>query len=641
MATNRSNLTLTGLDFDDIKESLKTYLKSQDQFRDYDFEGSGMSILLDVLAYNTYYQSFYANMVANETFLDSCKIPESAISIAKHLDYIPKSYRSAITYVDLELTGLSDETEAAIRNGSSYYIVQGSQFSAKNADGRTLFFQATKDTRVIYSSGKYKATEIEIKEGTYKTTTYVVNNEDSTQRFVIPDYNVDTTTIEVRVQKSLSDSSEATRLWTKVTDLNKLSNDSYVYFLQYRDGRFEIYFGDGIVGKQPETGNVVTIKYIITNGSAGNSIGKNESSITPTFTYLNDSNSIVTINEDTDGNYIYTYGGSELETIESIKYYAPRNYQAQERAVTAEDYRTLLARQYGEQAESVYVWGGEDNDPPIYGKVFISIKPINAKKFTTSEKLAIARNILKERNLVSITPEIVDPDYLYVLVTSQVLYDPKKTSLSITSMENLVKAGIISYNDTYLEKFDRNLRYSRFSSTIDELEDSILSNITTFRLQKRIEPSLGVISSYSINFDNALFHPVDGYASILSSNAFYYYDATTSENQVCYLDDDGYGVVRIYRLVNQTKIYVNDSIGTVDYDTGKITLTSFNPISIVNADEYEIILTVTPNKSDIYSRRNLILIIDPDLISVTATPESLRYDPYDASASSFPYNTGT
>ena len=208
-------------------------------------------------------------------------------------------------------------------------------------------------------------------------------------------------------------------------------------------------------------------------------------------------------------------------------------------------------------------------------------------------------------------------------------------------MENLVKAGIISYNDTYLEKFDRNLRYSRFSSTIDELEDSILSNITTFRLQKRIEPSLGVISSYSINFDNALFHPVDGYASILSSNAFYYYDATTSENQVCYLDDDGYGVVRIYRLVNQTKIYVNDSIGTVDYDTGKITLTSFNPISIVNADEYEIILTVTPNKSDIYSRRNLILIIDPDLISVTATPESLRYDPYDASASSFPYNTGT
>ena len=640
MAINRSNLTVTGLDFDDIKESLKTYLKSQDQFRDYDFEGSGMSILLDVLAYNTYYQTFYANMVANETFLDSCKIPESAISIAKHLDYIPKSYRSAITYVDVELTGLSDETEASIRNGSSYYIVQGSQFSAKNADGRTLFFQTVKDNKVVYSSGKYITTAIEIKEGLYKTTTYVVNNQDATQRFSIPEYNVDTTTIEVRVQKSLSDSTDAVRLWTEVTDLNKLANDSYVYFLQYRDGRFEIYFGDGIVGKKPETGNVVTIKYIVTNGAAGNNIGKNESAITPTFTYLNDSNSVVSINTDTDGNYIYTYGGSELETIESIKYYAPRNYQAQERAVTSEDYRTLLARQYGEQAESVYVWGGEDNDPPIYGKVFISIKPINAKKFTASEKLAIARNILKERNLVSITPEIIDPDYLYILVTSEVLYDPKKTSLSITSMENLVKEGILEYNDTYLEKFDRNLRYSRFSSTIDSLDDSILSNITTFRLQKRIEPSLGVISSYSINFDNALFHPVDGYSSILTSNAFSYYDGTTFQNQVCYLDDDGYGRIRIYRLVNQSKVYVNN-IGTIDYDTGKITLTSFNPVSIVNADEYELIITVTPNKSDIYSRRNLILIIDSDLVSVTATPETLRYDPYDASASSFPYNTGT
>jgi hypothetical protein len=536
---------------------------------------------------------------------------------------------------------LSDESKTAIRNGSSYYIIQGSQFSAKNADGRTLFFQTVKDNKVVYSSGKYITTAVEIKEGLYKTTTYVVNNQDATQRFTIPEYNVDTTTIEVRVQKSLSDSTDATRLWTEVTDLNKLANDSYVYFLQYRDGRFEIYFGDGIVGKKPETGNVVTIKYIITNGAAGNNIGKNENPITPTFTYLDDSNSVVSINTDSDGNYIYTYGGSELETIDSIKYYAPRNYQAQERAVTAEDYRTLLARQYGEQAESVYVWGGEDNDPPIYGKVFISIKPINAKKFTASEKLAIARNILKERNLVSITPEIVDPDYLYILVTSEVLYDPKKTSLSITSMENLVKQGILNYNDTYLEKFDRNLRYSRFSSTIDNLDDSILSNITTFRLQKRIEPSLGVISSYSINFDNALFHPVDGYSSILTSNAFSYYDGTTFQNQVCYLDDDGYGHIRIYRLVNQSKVYVNNNIGTIDYDTGKITLTSFNPISIVNADEYELIITVTPNKSDIYSRRNLILIIDSDLVSVTATPETLRYDPYDASASSFPYNTGT
>ena len=641
MATNRSNLNVTGLDFDTIKESLKSYLQSQDQFRDYDFEGSGLNILLDVLAYNTHYQAFYANMVANETFLDSCKIPESAISIAKHLDYVPKSYRAAITYVDLELLGLEDDVKLSIRNGNAYYVLQGSQFTAKSPNGRTLTFIATKDTAVVYDNGSYVAKEIEIKEGTYKTVSYVVNTSDATQRFVLPDYNADTTTIEVRVQKSLADTTDATRLWQQVTDLNKLSSDSYVYFLQYRDGVFEVYFGDGIVGKEPESGNVVTIKYLTTYGPEGNDIGKNESVNSPTFTYLGESDSLVTINTDTDGVYISTYGGSELETIESIKYYAPRNYQAQERAVTAEDYRTLLARQYGEQAESVFVWGGEDNDPPIYGKVFVSIKPVNAKKFTQSEKLAIARTILKERNLVSITPEIVDPDYLYILITSEVLYDPKKTSLSRTSLENVIKSGIQSFNDSYLEKFDRNFRYSRFTTEIDNMDDCVLSNITTLRLQKKFEPALGIISSYNINFDNAIYHPVDGYTSVVTSNGFYYYDSVTSQNQLCFLDDDGYGVLRVYRLVDQSKVYVNSSIGTVEYSTGKITLSSFNPVSISNADESEISLTVIPNKSDLYSRRNTILMIDSDNIAVTATAETLRYDPYDASAASFPYNTGT
>ena len=641
MATNRSNLTITSLDFDSIKDSLKTYLKAQDQFRDYDFEGSGLNILLDLLSANTHYMAFYANMVANESFLDSCKIPESAISIAKHLDYIPKSYRAAVTYVNVELLNVPEETKTAIRNGRSYYIVQGSQFTAKNPDGKTLTFTSTKDSKVIYDSGKYIASDIEIKEGTYKTATYVVDTNNDTQRFSIPEPNVDTTTLEVRVQRSLTDTTDSTRLWYLVTDLNKLTEDSYSYFLQYHDGTFEIYFGDGIVGKQPETGNVVTIKYLITSGPEGNEIGKNESGSSPTFTYLDDADSAVTISVDTDGTYIYTYGGSLLESLESIKYYAPRNYQAQERAVTAEDYRTLLARQYSEQADSVFVWGGEDNDPPIYGKVFVSIKPTNGKKFTQAEKSAIAKNILKERNLVSITPEIVDPDYLYVLVTSEVLYDPKKTSLSQTALENLVTQGIIDFSDTYLEKFDRNLRYSRFSSEIDNMEDSILSNITTFRLQKRFEPNLGVTSSYSIKFDNALFHPVDGYSSILESNAFYYYDPVTTENKICYLDDDGSGNVRIYKIVDQDKIYINETAGTINYTTGKVTLTSFKPVSIYDAAESEIRITVTPNKSDLYSRRNLILILDEDYIDVTATKESLRYDPYNASASSFPYNTGT
>lgn len=641
MSTNRSQLTLTALDFDAIKQSLKNYMKTQDQFIDYDFEGSGLNILLDVLAYNTHYQAFYANMVANETFLDSCKIAESAISIAKHLDYVPKSYRAAITYVDLKLTGLSAEIKASIRNGSSYFINQGSQFVARNVDGRTLSFNAMTDTRVIYDNGEYIAKSIEIKEGVYKTISYVVDTSNSTQKFVIPQDNVDTTTLEVRVQKSFDNSTDSTRLWKQVTDLNKLSSDSYVYFLQYRDGKFEIYFGDGIVGKQPETGNIVGMKYLVTSGPEGNSIGKNETSTSPVFTYRGSIASTTTINNDDEGNTIVTYGGSLLESIDSIKYYAPRNYQAQERAVTAEDYRTLLARQYGEQAESVFVWGGEDNDPPIYGKVFVSIKPVNAKKYTQSEKLAIARNILKEKNLVSITPEIVDPDYLYVLVTTNVRYDSAKTALSQAALESLVLLGIVDYNDTYLEKFDRGLRYSRFTTAIDEMEDSILSNETSFRLQKRFEPSLGRIASYTIHFDNALFHPIDGYTSIVSSNAFLYYDTTTLQNEICYLDDDGSGSLRVYKVVDQAKIYLNNGIGTINYTTGKLTLVSFNPVSIEDPSESELKITVTPNDFDLQSRRNLILLIDRDNIAVSAFPETLRYDPYDASASSFPYNTGT
>jgi hypothetical protein len=313
MATNRSNLSITSLDFDSIKESLKTYLKAQDQFRDYDFEGSGLNILLDLLSANTHYMAFYANMVANESFLDSCKIPESAISIAKHLDYVPKSYRAAVTYVNVELLNVPEETKTAIRNGRSYYIVQGSQFTAKNPDGRTLTFTSTKDSKVVYDSGKYIANDIEIKEGTYKTVTYIVDANNDTQKFIIPEPNVDTTTIEVRVQRSLTDTTDSTRLWYLVTDLNKLTEDSYSYFLQYHDGAFEIYFGDGIVGKQPETGNVVTIKYLITSGPEGNEIGKNESASSPTFTYLGDADSSVTISTDTNGTYIYTYGGSRLE----------------------------------------------------------------------------------------------------------------------------------------------------------------------------------------------------------------------------------------------------------------------------------------------------------------------------------------
>lgn len=640
MSTNRSNILISALDFDDIKASLKAFLKDQDQFSDYDFEGSGLNILLDILAYTTHYNAYYANMVANESFLDSCKIFESGASIAKHLDYIPKSVRSAVAYVNVEFLNLDNSIKDSIQNGSSYYLTKGTQFTTRSADGISLYFNAMDSVPVKYESGKYIASNVELKEGTYKTITYLVNNANESQRFIIPDSNVDTTTIEVRVQKSVEDTTDYNIVWKEVTDLNKLTNNSYAYFIQMVDGKYEVYFGDNIIGKQPDTGNVITIKYIMSSGSKGNDLGKNESETSPTFTCLADGQTRTLLVED-NGEYTVSYGGSELETLESIKYYAPRNYQAQERAVTSEDYRVLISRQYGEQAECVIVWGGEDNDPPIYGKVFISIKPKNAEKITQAEKLAIAKNIIKEKNLITIIPEIIDPDYLYILVSTNVLYNEDQTVLSKTSLEQKIKNSIIEYGNTELEKFDRNFRFSKFVTTIDYSDDSIISSNLSLRLQKRFEPILNRTSAYNINFDNELYHPIDGYTSILSSSGFMYYDPVTLSNQVCYLDDDGYGIVRLYKLVNQTKVYLNESIGTINYTTGKIVLTNFKPVSFYPTSNTNIKLTVIPNKDDIFSRRNLVLLFDEDNISVNAVAETLRYDPNNTSASSFPFNTGT
>jgi len=641
MTTNRSNLIISGLDFDEIKENLKNFLKAQDQFTDYDFEGSGMNVLLDILAYNTHYQAYYANMVANETFLDSCKLVSSAASIAKHLDYIPKSKRASVAYVDVYFTNLSDDIKNSIDNGLSYYVSKGDTFSTKSADGDSLIYNATDSVLVKNNNGDYVASNVEIKEGTYKTVTYVVDNSNTAQKYVIPDVDVDTSTIEVRIQESLENTTGFSILWEEVNDLNKLSSDSHAYFVQLFDDTYEIYFGDGIIGKQPETGNVITIKYLVTNGPLGNDLGKNESETSPTFTYLKDSDALVLLITDSDGNYSTTFGGSDAETLESIKYYAPRNYQAQERAVTPEDYRVLIARQYAEQAESVFVWGGEDNDPPIYGKVFVSIKPKNAKKITQSEKLAIAKSIIKERNLVTITPEIVDPDYLYISISTNVLYNDEQTSLTRSALEQRIKNLIVSYGRSELERFDRSFRYSKFITTIDDLDEAIISNNTTLKLQKKLEPTLNKSSAYNISFDNELYHPVTGYDSIVTTTAFIHYDPTTLSNEICYLDDDGRGNIRLYRLVNQTKVYLNSNQGTINYTTGKITLTNFKPVSLYPTTNTTIDITVIPNKNDVYSRRNLILLFDETSISVNCQIESIRFDPYNSSASSFPFNTGT
>ena len=626
-----TNLKIDALDFDNIKDNLKTYLKSQEQFKDYDFEGSGMNILMDVLAYNTHYQSYYANMVANETFLDSALLLPSVVSIAKHLNYVPKSYRSAVAYVDVEYLNVTSDTTRSVQNGTEF-IVAGDRFVG-SLGSQNYVFNATRNHQVQREGNRYFARNVEIKEGFTKTITYVYDtNSNIDQKFLIPEINVDTTSFEVRVSQSSIDTSGIETLWTQVSDVNNLNSDSTVYFLQFNaSNQYEIYFGDGVIGKKPTAGNVITILYRTCSGSLANGVGLNDNSTTRSFRYAERVSSQTTLLTGSDGRAAASFGGSEQESIQSIKYYAPRNYQAQERAVTAEDYRTILSRSYGEQADSVFVWGGEDNDPPVYGKVFVSIKPKNAVRLTQLQKLAIAKNILKEKNLVSIIPEVVDPDYLYLMLTVTAKYNSAKTTLSQETLQQNIKNLIYVYGSDNIGKFDRDFNESTFVSHVNtNYNPPVTSCSIDLQLKKSFEPNLSTITNYTVNFDNELYHPIDGYTPILSSSQFGYQDSTSSletpPNVDAYIDDDGNGNVRIYKIVNGAKIYLNQTAGTINYTTGKITLTNFAPQYLNPETQTSISFTVIPKNSDVSSRRNQILILNYEDITVNAVPQTIRRD---------------
>ena len=641
MADNSTNLNIDNLDFDTIKASLKKYLQGQDQFKDYDFEGAGINVLMDVLAYNTHYQGYYANMVANETFLDSANLRASITSIAKHLNYLPKSYKSAVAYVDVEFLNL--DANPTIKNAiinQTYFITTSDKFYT-NTGSRIFLFSPTTNVLIKAEGSRYFARNVEIKEGETKTTTFVYdNNSNVDQKFAIPDVNVDIDTIAVRISNNIGDTTGSQDLWIRVADINKVSSASKVYFLQQNsDQQYELYFGDGVVGKLLQPGNVINVSYRVSSGSSANGLGKNETASNLTFKYSKYASTKVTLVTDSNGDPTPTFGGSELETLQSIKYYAPRNYQAQGRAVTAEDYRTLLANQYGEQAESVFIWGGEDNDPPVYGKVFVSIKPKNAEKLTQLQKIAIAKNILKEKNVVSITPEIVDPDYLYLLPTLSIKYDASKTTATSDTLASSIKSVLLAYVTSEIGKFDRDFVESSFLSTVvSAFNPPVVSANMSLQMQKRLEPNLEAITTYVVNFDNEIYHPIDGYTPVLTSTVFGYQDSTSSEtvkpNVDAYINDDGSGNIRIYKLVGGTKIYLNETAGTIDYTTGKISLLNFAPQYLDSTDTY-IQFTTIPNSKDISSRRNQILIVEDSGLDVNCTPQTFRYDPYSSSGSSF------
>ena len=629
---NTSNTPINALGFDEIKANLKDFLRGQDQFKDYDFEGASLNIILDLLAYNTHYQAFYANMAANESFIDSAAIRESVVSLAKHLGYTPRSKKAARLVVDAILTpgGVETVFTQTVIQGKQF-IDRGTIFRGKDTSGKSVNFVNLDNYKAVRRGGDNIVRDIVLYQGYLKQISFVANTQGGTNAmFTIPDRSVDIDTISLFVQRSQTDSTGSQELWNRATDINTLNSTSNAFFVQEsREGLWEIYFGDGIVGKAVENGNIVTIRYLVTNGSEGNGIGFDETSVKRAITCNDSRVSEVRIKTDDAGDVQVSFGGEDSEDTESIRFYAPRNYQAQDRAVTADDYKAVLGREYAQRADSFFIWGGEENEPPQYGKVFISIKPRVGSRLSTAEKRAIENTILGEKNLVTITPEVVDPDLLYINPSVTVYYDESKTTLNNTGVELRVIELIKTFANSYLGLFQRNFRMSKFSSTIDGSSSAVNSNTTEITLTKRFEPNLGRSAPYTINFDNSLLHPVDGYTPILSSDLFGYTDSTSTAavkpSVDAFMDDDGYGNIRVYKQVGSTKVYLSRNTGSIDYDTGRISLRNFK-VEYLDDGKTELSITTIPRNKDIFARRNQIILIEPNSISITTVPEKTVID---------------
>ena len=598
MAVNDKRLRVTELDFDNIKDNLKTFLKAQTEFKDYDFEGSGMSILLDTLAYNTHYLGFNANMLANEMFLDSASLRSSVVSHAKSLGYEVSSPRAPIAVINVGLsTSASTKTMPA---GTAFTTV---------VDGTDYQFVTIADVTASNTGSTVPFDSVNIYEGTYLTTRYTVDTSDVDQRFTLGDANADTSTLTVKVQTSSSDT--ATTTYTRATDITQLTSNSTVYFLQETDsGLFEVYFGDGTVSKAVSDGNIILLQYVVTNKSLAN--GANTFS-SPT--------SIDSVTSVTVTSVSSAVGGAESESIDSIKLNAPLDYAAQGRCVTVDDYKTFTRKLFA-NTQAVSVWGGEDgsfdtstgvSSNPEYGKVFISIKSTTGSNLTTVQKSNLVAAFAPFK-VASITPVIVDPETTSIILNVTFNYDSTATTYTKDELASLIATTISNFNSTDLQEFNSSFRHSKLTGLIDDTDTSILNNTTTVTMGKFFTP-FASSSSYTINFNNKFYNPHTGYntdaGGVIASTGFYLDNDTTTEY---FFDDDGSGNLRIYSVTTAgVRTYLNSTAGTVDYVNGIISTNSLFISAISNVDgasSTRVRVTAIPNSNDVVPVRNQILEID-------------------------------
>jgi len=612
MASNK--LTITDLEFDDIKSNLKSYLSAQSQFADYDFAGSGMDVLLDVLAYNTHYMGYYANMAVNEMFIDSASLRESVVSHAKHLNVIPASVTASTAYLDMTFTPSGSPLSLSIAKNTKF---------TTSISGRSYTFTTTANKTIYPGAGTYSVTNLPIREGTIVNKKYTVNLADTTQRFVVPNRNVDISTITVQVQNSSSDTAVTTWTNANALDVTTIASTQKVFWIQeVEEQKYEILFGDGAVGAQLADANIIFIEYLVTSGLASNKA--NSFTAVGTVAGLSSANYTLTVASAASG-------GAEIESVASLKTNAPKLYQAQKRATTKEDYKAILL---GERSdiESITVYGGEDASPAVYGKVYIAVKPNGNTAFSAATKDAIKTSILKKTNVVTVTPEIVDPIFYYLLIDTTINYDPVTLLTNEDTLKSLISSTITNYFSTSLQKFDNKFRYSKLAGVIDDTNSSIRNSKTSIRYQMQIAPmTLAVAATYTMEFNTTLAE------GTLTSTAF-----TASDGYTYTLFDDSLGVVKLIRTtytsatdsvaVDSPVAYMtladgSQNLGTIDYTTGKVVLNNFTPYTISDGKTY-IKMIVTPgiNNQDITPLREQIITTDSTdtaAINITMVAETI------------------
>ena len=624
-----SLINFTNLDFNQIKQSLKDYLQSNSDFTDYDFEGSNISTILDVLAYNTYITSYNANMISNEVFIDSATLRENVVSLARNIGYVPRSKKSSRAFINffVDISSVSP-TPANLTLKAGPVASTSGQFN-----GQSFVFGIPEDKTVSVIDGIASFDDIEVFEGSYLSQTFVYSTRNPFQKFILPNSGIDLDSLVVTVRPSIDSSVSVTysrqdNLFDSDTG-SVISGTSNIYFIQEVESeRYEIIFGDGVFGKQLQDGNIIEVSYITTNGSDGN--GVSNFTFSGSISYVRNSIEIfVTSGISLLSSPISSSGGESIESVDSIRKYAPQIYATQNRALSANDYEVLIPNKIYPETESISVFGGEDLVPPQFGKVFISIKPRNGDFVPNLIKQNIKRD-LKKYSVAGIVPEILDLKYLFIETNSNVYYNTNLAP-SASFVSTKIQRDLTSYAESSeLNRYGARFKYSKFLKVIDQSHESVTSNITTVEMRRDLRLATSEIAEYAIDFGNQ-FHIKSMSGFNIRSSAFrvvnissdvYLFDVPRSDGKT--------GQIGLFSLTagSSTPVIQRRNIGIINYEKGRITLDPINIVSGKVKDGVQIMeISVSPESNDVIGLQDLYLQLDRSTVDMVVDQISSGIDP--------------